>query len=164
MSHPRSWPAVGLRSRRDARSSDDGLDRPGRVRRRPESRCSAWSEVGKPAIGDDEVLVRVHAASVDRGTWHLMAGLPYPIRVAGFGLRKPKPGNPGRSLAGTVEAVGAGVTGFAPGDEVFGIGDGSFAEYASARAGQARAQAGEPLLRAGGRRPRLGAHRPAGRS
>lgn len=90
--------------------------------------------VERPAIGEGEVLVRVHAASVDRGTWHLMAGLPYPIRVAGFGLRKPKLRNPGRSLAGRVEAVGAGVTGVAPDDEVFGVGDGSFAEYASARA------------------------------
>ena len=90
--------------------------------------------VGKPAIGDDDVLVRVRAASVDRGTWHLMAGLPYPIRAAGFGLRKPKLGNPGRSLAGTVEAVGARVSGIAPGDEVFGVGEGSLAEYASARA------------------------------
>jgi NADPH:quinone reductase-like Zn-dependent oxidoreductase len=90
-------------------------------------------QVDKPVIGDDEVLVRVHAASVDRGTWHVMAGLPYPIRVAGFGLRKPKYLNPGRSLAGTVEAVGEAVTSFKAGDEVFGIGDGSFAEYARAR-------------------------------
>jgi NADPH:quinone reductase-like Zn-dependent oxidoreductase len=90
-------------------------------------------KVDKPTIRDDEVLVRVHAASVDRGTWHIMAGLPYPIRVAGFGLRKPKHPNPGRSLAGTVEAVGNDVTSFEPGDEVFGICDGSFAEYARAR-------------------------------
>jgi NADPH:quinone reductase-like Zn-dependent oxidoreductase len=93
-------------------------------------------EVDKPTIRDDEVLVRVHAASVDRGTWHLMAGLPYPIRVAGSGLRKPKYLNPGRSLAGTVEATGNDVTGFQPGDEVFGIGDGSFAEYARAQTGK----------------------------
>src|SRR5947209_19364030 len=78
-------------------------------------------QVDKPTSGHDEVLVRVHAASVDRGTWHVMSGLPYPIRVAGFGLRKPKYLNPGRSLAGTVEAVGDDVTGFKPGDEVFGI-------------------------------------------
>ena len=90
-------------------------------------------EVGKPTIADDRVLVRVHATSVDRGTWHIMAGLPYPIRVAGFGLRRPKYLNPGRSLAGTVEAVGNDVTGFKPGDEVFGICDGSFAEYVSVR-------------------------------
>lgn len=90
-------------------------------------------EVDKPKIRDDEVLVRVHAASVDRGTWHVMAGLPYPIRVAGFGLRKPKQLNPGRSLAGTVEAVGGDVTRFEPGDDVFGICDGSFAAYASVR-------------------------------
>jgi len=62
-----------------------------------------------------------------------MAGLPYPIRLAGFGLRRPKYRNPGRNLAGTVEAVGAGVTAFAPGDAVFGIGEASFAEYARAR-------------------------------
>jgi NADPH:quinone reductase-like Zn-dependent oxidoreductase len=86
-------------------------------------------EVDKPTIAGDQALVRVRAASVDRGTWHIMAGLPYPIRVAGFGLRKPKYLNPGRSLAGTVEAVGDDVTGFKLGDEVFGIGAGSFAEY-----------------------------------
>jgi NADPH:quinone reductase-like Zn-dependent oxidoreductase len=90
-------------------------------------------EVDKPTIADDQALVRVRAASVDRGTWHIMAGLPYPIRVAGFGLRKPKYLNPGRSLAGTVEAVGTDVTGFKPGDEVFGIGAGSFAEYVGVR-------------------------------
>jgi NADPH:quinone reductase-like Zn-dependent oxidoreductase len=90
-------------------------------------------EIDKPTIGRDEVLVRVHAASVDRGTWHVMAGLPYPIRMAGFGLRRPKYANPGRSLAGTVEAVGADVTGFKPGDEVFGSCSGSFAEYARVR-------------------------------
>jgi NADPH:quinone reductase-like Zn-dependent oxidoreductase len=89
-------------------------------------------EIDRPVIGADEVLVRVHAASVDRGTWHVMAGLPYPIRLAGFGLRRPKYRNPGRNLAGTVEAVGAGVTAFDPGDAVFGIGEASFAEYALA--------------------------------
>ncbi|MDF3287746.1 zinc-binding dehydrogenase [Streptomyces silvisoli] len=91
------------------------------------------AEIETPTIRPDEVLVRVHAASVDRGTWHVMAGLPYPIRMAGFGLRRPKSANPGRALAGTVHIVGAGVTGFKPGDEVFGIGSGSFAEYAHAR-------------------------------
>jgi len=82
----------------------------------------------------DEILVRVHAASVDRGTWHLMTGLPYPVRLAGFGLRRPKALNPGRSLAGTVESVGQNVTEFESGDEVYGTCDGSFAEYARARA------------------------------
>jgi NADPH:quinone reductase-like Zn-dependent oxidoreductase len=90
--------------------------------------------IDRPTISDDEVLVRVHAASVDRGTWHVMAGLPYPIRLAGFGLRRPKYANPGRNLAGTVEAVGADVTGFAPGDEVYGMSTGTFAEYAAVRA------------------------------
>nr|WP_079102250.1 NAD(P)-dependent alcohol dehydrogenase [Streptomyces sp. TP-A0356] len=91
------------------------------------------TEIVTPAIARDEVLVKVHAASVDRGTWHLMAGLPYPIRLAGFGLRRPKNPNPGRSLAGTVEAVGADATGVKPGDEVFGICDSAFAEYACVR-------------------------------
>jgi NADPH:quinone reductase-like Zn-dependent oxidoreductase len=94
------------------------------------------AEVARPTIGDDEILVHVRAASVDRGTWHIMAGLPYPIRVAGFGLRRPKSLNPGRCLAGTVESVGKKVTEFKPGDEVYGTCEGSFAEYASARAGR----------------------------
>src|SRR6266571_4879566 len=79
------------------------------------------AQVDRPTVGDDELLVRVHAASVDRGTWHVMTGLPYAIRAAGFGLRKPKHLNPGRSLAGTVVSVGARVTGFSPGDDVYGI-------------------------------------------
>jgi NADPH:quinone reductase-like Zn-dependent oxidoreductase len=88
--------------------------------------------IDRPKIGDDDVLVRVHATSVDRGTWHMMAGLPYPIRLAGFGFRAPKYDNPGRNLAGTVEAVGAGVTAFSPGDEVYGIGEATFAQYTRA--------------------------------
>ncbi len=92
------------------------------------------AETARPVIADDEILVRVRAASVDRGTWHLMAGLPYPMRLAGFGLRKPKAANPGRSLAGTVESVGTNVTQFQPGDDVCGTCNGSFAPYARARA------------------------------
>jgi NADPH:quinone reductase-like Zn-dependent oxidoreductase len=93
------------------------------------------AEVARPIVVGDEVLVRVRAASVDRGTWHVMAGLPYPIRVAGFGFRRPKSLNPGRSVAGIVETVGPDVAEFNPGDEVFGVCEGgSFAEYASARA------------------------------
>lgn len=88
--------------------------------------------IDRPRIGDNDVLVRMQAASVDRGTWHIMAGLPYPIRLAGFGFRAPKYDNPGRNLAGTVEAVGSGVTAFTPGDEVFGIGEATFAQYARA--------------------------------
>ena len=94
------------------------------------------AEIDRTTIGADEVLVRVRAASVDRGTWHIMSGLPYPIRLAGFGLRRPKHANPGRNLAGTVEAVGTDVTDFAPGDDVFGFSTGTFAEYAAARAGK----------------------------
>src|SRR3954447_22335336 len=90
------------------------------------------AEIHRPTIAGAEGLVRVRASSVDRGTWHIMAGLPYPIRLAGFGLRRPKYTNPGRNLAGTVEAVGDEGTGFAPGDAVFGIGTSSFAQYAVA--------------------------------
>jgi NADPH:quinone reductase-like Zn-dependent oxidoreductase len=90
-------------------------------------------EIDKPETADDEVLVRVHAAGVDRGVWHLMTGLPYPVRLAGYGLRTPKTQVPGMDVAGVVEAVGKEVTRFQPGDEVFGIGAGAFAEYARAR-------------------------------
>jgi NADPH:quinone reductase-like Zn-dependent oxidoreductase len=86
--------------------------------------------VDQPAPEDDELLVRVHAAGVDAGAWHLMIGLPYLIRLAGYGLRKPRQRIRGRELAGRVEAVGRDVTRFRPGDEVYGIGEGAFAEYA----------------------------------
>jgi NADPH:quinone reductase-like Zn-dependent oxidoreductase len=90
-------------------------------------------EIDRPAAGDNEVLVRVHAAGLDRGTWHLMAGEAYLIRLMGYGLRRPKNPVPGLDVAGTVAAIGKDVTRFEPGDEVFGIGQGSFAEYATAR-------------------------------
>src|SRR3954468_12005928 len=90
-------------------------------------------DIDKPEIGDDEVLIRVHAAGVDRGVWHIMTGLPYPIRLAGYGLRAPKNPVIGSDVAGVVEAVGKNVTRFQPGDEVFGIGKGSYAEYVCAR-------------------------------
>jgi NADPH:quinone reductase-like Zn-dependent oxidoreductase len=86
-----------------------------------------------PALKQSEVLVRVRAAGVDRGVWHLMAGKPYLMRIVGFGLGAPKTPVLGRELAGVVEAVGDAVTRFRPGDEVFGIGEGSFAEYVVAR-------------------------------
>jgi NADPH:quinone reductase-like Zn-dependent oxidoreductase len=90
------------------------------------------SDIDKPEIGDEEVLVRVHAAGVGRDVWHVMTGLPYPIRLAGYGLRAPKNPVIGSDVAGVVEAVGKNVTRFQSGDEVFGIGKGSFAEYARA--------------------------------
>ncbi|GAA4407460.1 NAD(P)-dependent alcohol dehydrogenase [Fodinibacter luteus] len=93
-------------------------------------RCTT---VSRPTPEDDSVLVRVRASSVDRGTWHIMAGLPYPIRLAGFGVRNPKHLNPGRCLAGTVTATGPDVSSFQVGDEVFGTCDGAFAEYVTAR-------------------------------
>jgi NADPH:quinone reductase-like Zn-dependent oxidoreductase len=89
-------------------------------------------EIDRPTVKDNEVLIRVHAAGVDRGVWHIMTGLPYPIRLAGYGLRAPKTPVLGADVAGVVEAVGNDVTRFQPGDEVFGIGKGSYAEYAIA--------------------------------
>jgi NADPH:quinone reductase-like Zn-dependent oxidoreductase len=90
-------------------------------------------DIDKPEIADDEVLVHVHAAGVGRDVWHVMTGLPYPIRLAGFGLRVPKNPVIGSDVAGVVEAVGKYVTRFQPEDEVFGIGKGSYAEYVCAR-------------------------------
>jgi NADPH:quinone reductase-like Zn-dependent oxidoreductase len=85
-------------------------------------------DVDKPTPGDDEVLVRVRAAAVNIGDWHLLRAVPYVIRL-GLGLRRPRRRTPGRDIAGHVEAVGRNVTGFRPGDEVFGWGGGAFAEY-----------------------------------
>jgi len=89
--------------------------------------------IDRPVIAADEVLVRVHAAGVDRGVWHLMTGLPYPVRLAGYGVRAPKTAVPGVDVAGVVDAVGTDVTRFRPGDEVFGIGVGTYAEFTRAR-------------------------------
>jgi NADPH:quinone reductase-like Zn-dependent oxidoreductase len=86
----------------------------------------------RPQIADHEVLLRVHAAGLDRGAWHLMSGRPHVMRLV-VGLRTPKNPVLGREVAGTVVAVGSAVTRFVAGDEVFGIGRGTFAEYATAR-------------------------------
>jgi NADPH:quinone reductase-like Zn-dependent oxidoreductase len=91
-------------------------------------------DVETPKAGDDELLIRVHAAGVDPGVWHLMTGLPYLVRVMGFGLRKPKMRIRGTDVAGSVEAAGKNVSRFKEGDQVYGTCDGSFAEYACARA------------------------------
>lgn len=91
------------------------------------------AEIDRPTPGADEVLIQVRAAGVDRGTWHVMAGQPYAMRLA-IGLRRPRNPVAGMDVAGTVVEVGAEVTGFAVGDEVFGVARGSFAEYARAKA------------------------------
>jgi NADPH:quinone reductase-like Zn-dependent oxidoreductase len=87
------------------------------------------TDIEKPVIGVDEVLVRVHAASIHVGDWILMTGSPFIMRMA-TGLRRPKNRVPGTDVAGTVEAVGSDVKGLRPGDEVFGWCTGAFAEYA----------------------------------
>jgi len=89
------------------------------------------AHIARPTISEKEVLVRVHAAGLDRGTWHVTTGLPYALRLV-YGIRAPKNPVPGLDLAGTVTAVGAAVTRFSVGDEVFGFGKGPFAEFAVA--------------------------------
>jgi NADPH:quinone reductase-like Zn-dependent oxidoreductase len=97
-------------------------------------------DIARPAAGKGEVLVSVRAAGVEQGVWHLMTGLPYLIRLFGFGLKKPKVPVRGREVAGVVEAVGAGVTRLKAGDEVFGTSEGSFAEYVCAQEGRLAAK------------------------
>lgn len=97
-------------------------------------------DVDQPVIRDDQMLVRVRAASVHADVWHVMRGVPHVLRIMGAGLRAPKDWVPGTDLAGVVEAVGRNVTRFQPGDEVFGQSlvanlwrnGGAFAEYAAA--------------------------------
>jgi NADPH:quinone reductase-like Zn-dependent oxidoreductase len=93
-----------------------------------------FADIDRPVPKDGEVLIRVHAAGLHRGDWHVMTGLPYLIRlvVPSLGLRRPKVRVRGMDVAGTVEAVGSKVTRFQPGDAVFGWCDGAFAEYACA--------------------------------
>lgn len=88
----------------------------------------------RPEITASQVLVKVRAAGVDRGVWHLVTGYPLPLRLAGFGMRRPKNATPGLDVAGTVVDIGADVQAFRVGDEVFGIGISTYAEYAACRA------------------------------
>ena len=93
--------------------------------------------VEKPTPNDDQILVRVRAASVNPYDWHFIEGTPYIMRAMGVGLRKPKDTRLGVDFAGTVEAVGKNVTQFKPGDDVFGGRGGAFAEYVCPRANRA---------------------------
>src|SRR5437667_1267957 len=95
------------------------------------------ADIAKPSPTDDQILVKVHAASVNPLDWHFIEGTPKIMRALGVGLRKPKDVRLGVDFAGTVEAVGKNVTQFKPGDEVFGGRDGAFAEYVCPRADRA---------------------------
>jgi NADPH:quinone reductase-like Zn-dependent oxidoreductase len=120
-------------------------------------------DIDQPAPKDNEALIRVQAAGLHRGDWHVMTGLPYLIRVVvpDLGLRAPKVRVRGMDVAGSVEAVGGNVTQFRPGDEVFGWCDGSFAEYACASENNlALKPATLSFEQAGG--PHLRIRRPAG--
>ena len=88
-------------------------------------------DVDKPVVKDDQVLVRVNAAAINIGDWHLLRGVPYAMRLAS-GLLKPKREIPGLDVVGQVEVTGENVEQFRPGDEVFGWCRGAFAEYACA--------------------------------
>ena len=94
-------------------------------------------QIEKPVPNDDQLLVRVRAASLNPYDWHFVEGTPYVMRAMGVGLRKPKDTRLGVDFAGTVEAVGKNVTQFKPGDEVFGGRGGAFAEYVCPRATRA---------------------------
>jgi len=91
-------------------------------------------EIEKPTPADDQILVRVRAASVNPYDWHFVEGTPKIIRLMGIGVRKPKEIRLGVDFAGTVETVGKNVTQFKPGEEVFGGREGAFAEYVCRRA------------------------------
>lgn len=91
------------------------------------------STIGIPQLASDEVLLEVAAAGVDRGVWHLLTGRPYLVRLAGYGITKPKNSVPGLDVAGRVVAVGDEVQRFQIGDDVFGIANGAYAEYAAAK-------------------------------
>jgi NADPH:quinone reductase-like Zn-dependent oxidoreductase len=115
------------------------------------SRGVELRDVETPAITDEQVLVRVHASSVNPAEWYAVMG-PFFARF-GNGLRRPKTPKVGADLAGHVVAVGKDVTEFKPGDEVFGTGAGAWSEYAAAREVPARREAGERLVRRSRIRP-----------
>ena len=129
-------------------------------------------EIDRPAVGDDQMLVRVRAASVHADVWHVMRGVPYVLRIMGAGLRAPKDLVPGTDLAGVVESVGRNVTRFRPGDEVFGQSlvanlwrhGGAFAEYAAVPEATVRTHARRPDVRTGCGRPYIRIAGGAGRS
>ncbi len=139
MSAPNAPTATTVPAVRTAAIDPIELDvsrRPGRMRAIVQRRYGGadqlvLDETDRPTVGDDDVLIRVVAAGVDRGVGHLMTGRPYPTRL-GFGLRRPRNPIPGLDVSGVVEAVGRGVTRFVEGDRVFGVARGSFAEYAVA--------------------------------
>ena len=123
-------------------------------------------EVEKPAPKDDEVLIKVHAASVNAADWHLLTADIFLVRLMGRGLLKPKNKILGADIAGRVEAVGRNVKQFKPGDEVFGdifgCGGGGFAEYACARENALVLKPASLTFEEAAAVPPGGSHRPAG--
>ena len=122
-----------------------------------------FEKIEKLLPNDNQVLIKVRAAAVNPLDWHYMRGTPYLMRMDA-GLRKPKDMRLGVDLAGEVVAVGSSVTHFKPGDEVFGVGDGAFAEYVACFREQSRAETSRRHVRAGGGRAGRGIDRAAGPS
>lgn len=96
------------------------------------ARTLSMANIDRPDLGPEEVMIEVAAAGVDRGVWHLMTGSPYLVRLAGYGMTRPKNAVPGLDVAGRVVATGDDVERFQVGDPVFGIARGAYAEYATA--------------------------------
>ena len=119
------------------------------------------ARIAPPEIAGGEVLVRVHAAGLDRGTWHVMTGRPYLLRLV-FGVRAPRSRCRATRSPARSSRSGRRVTRFRVGDEVFGFGRGTFAEYAAAREDKLARKPAEPHLRAGRGGAGVRAHRPAG--
>ena len=122
-----------------------------------------FTEAAKPTPKDDEVLIRIRAASVNPLDWHYMRGTPYLVRIMA-GLRKPKVTRLGVDVAGQVEAVGKNVTQFEPGGEVFGACKGAFAEYVCASEGSLVLKPANVTFEQAAAVAIAGIHRPAGAS
>ena len=126
------------------------------------SSALSLANIDRPAVKDDEVLIRVRAAAVTMADWYLTRGEPYVARLAS-GLRRPRCAVRGRDVAGQIEAVGRSVTDLRPGDAVYAeVDTGSFAEYGGRPGGPGGADAGQPHLRAGRGDSRGGLLRAAG--
>jgi NADPH:quinone reductase-like Zn-dependent oxidoreductase len=122
-----------------------------------------FTDIGTPVLKDEDVLVRVHAAAVNIGDWHLLRGVPYGMRVV-TGLQKPRREIPGLDIAGQVESVGSNVRQLQAGDEVFGWCKGAFGRVRVSWGEHPPAQASQPHVRASGGRWRLRVHRVGCRS
>src|SRR3954470_21821203 len=124
------------RDRRWDASSVDGGSMKALTQDRYGTDALVFRDIERPTPSEGQILVRVRAAGMDRGAWHFLTGEPYLMRLLGFGFRAPNVAVPGTNFAGVVEAIGPDVSGFGPGDEVYGATRGTFAEYVVAPVGK----------------------------